>query len=169
MGASHGSADSYYGKDGRIEVSTAQQMGEKQLFETLISPMQEKLYARFGEIDAVLRDQAYDTVELEKMFARIHARFVFVPKKKQMDIFYRIYHYENFGVFEFTKFKSNVRVSFSERGKNFRRVLREKGGFFADCFWWVIALNDAGLAFLIKPYGWYRYHRVCARMEEGVK
>lgn len=169
LGASHGSADSYREKDGQIEVSTAQQMEERRLFETLISPVQEKLYAVFGEIDAVLRDRDYNTVELKKVFARIHARFVFMPKKKQMDIFYRIYHFENFGVFEFTKFKSNVRVSFKERVRNFRRVLREKGGFFADSFWWVIALNDAGLAFLIKPYGWYRYHKVCARMKEGVK
>lgn len=169
LGASHGSADSYVIKNGNIEVVTARQAEEQQLYETLIRPVQEKMYDTFGRIDEALRDRVYDTADLGKTFARIHARFVFVPAKKQLDIFYRIYHFENFGIFEFTKFKSSVHVGIRERVKNFRRVIRERGGFFAESFWWVIALNDAGLAFLIKPYGLCRYHRICARIEEGVE
>lgn len=159
LGATHGSADKYVMENGRVVVATAQQKEERELFETLIRPIQDGIYALFQKIMEELCDRVYDVDSLERVWADIHARLVFLPTSKQMDIFYKIYHFENFGVFEFTKFKNNESVSLVQRAKNLRRLLKERSRFFQSSFWSVISLRDAGLSMLIKPYGRRLYKR----------
>lgn len=159
LGASHGSADRYICENGVITVATAQQTEEKELYETLIKPIQDGIYNLFINVDHELRDSFYDVQDLEALWADIHAHLVFLPTKQQIDIFYKIYHFENFGVFEFTKFKTTDHISVSMRIKNFKRMIKERCKFFSESFWGVIALRDAGLSAFIKPYGWYMYNK----------
>lgn len=159
LGATHGSADRYVNENGKITVATAQRKEERDLFEQLISPIQTGIEKTFDAIDEALVNRAYTVSSLQRVWADIHAHLVFFPTKKQMDIFYKIYHFENFGVFEFTKFKTNDRISIKDRIKNFARMMKQKKAFFATSFWGVIALRDAGLSMFIKPYGYYMYNR----------
>lgn len=157
LGASHGSADSYQMVDGSVTVNTVQQEEEKKLFETVISPIQKGMLDMFVKIDQNLLNAYYTIGGLDKDFAAIHARMVYLPTKKQMDFFYNIYHYENFGVFEFTKFRKSQSVSIKQRIKNLKELYQKRGAFFRSSFWSVIALRNAGLSWLIRPYGYYRF------------
>ena len=130
---------------------------ERELFKNVIKPMQVNIEKVFRDIDTYLVNFAYDYQELDSAFADIHARLVFKPTKRQIDLFYQIYHFENFGVFEFTKFKTRDKVSMYERLLNLKRVLKERRLFFMASFWGIVALRDAGLSFLIYPYGSYMY------------
>lgn len=164
LGASHGSADRYIKTSNGIEVATAGRPEERELFVKLIEPMQQGIFSKIKEIDNALLNHCFDKVDLEKIVAKIHAKLVFLPRKAQIDLFYHIYHYENFGVFEFTKFKTKDKISLAERVKNLKRMFMQRRAFLQSSFWGVVALKDAGLGFLIKPYGWYMYNK-CYRKE----
>lgn len=166
LGASHGSADHYVKTDSGIEVATAEKQEERELFQNLISPMQAEIFGCFEKIDAVLMNHSFDEELLEQMMAGYHARLVFLPKSKQIDLFYHIYHYENFGVFEFTKFKTANRITIRQRLASLKKIFLQRRVFFQSSFWGIIALKDAGLGMLIRPYGWYMYDR-CYRKEIG--
>lgn len=166
LGASHGSADHYLKQDNNIIVVTSERDEERELFKNVIRPMQVRIEKIFRDIDAYLINYAYDYNELVDVFADIHARLVYKPTQNQIDLFYRLYHFENFGVFEFTKFKTKDNVSLSDRFSNLKRLLIERRGFFATSFWGIIALYDAGLSFLIFPYGIYMYKHFYLDMRE---
>lgn len=157
LGASHGSADHYQKHADKITVITAEKREERELYENVIRPLQNKIEKVFQKIDQCLIDWACDLPKLEYIFADIHARLVFKPVREQMDLFYKIYHFENFGIFEFTRFKTRNRLSVIERIRNIRKLCKEKRSFFASGFWGVISLRDAGLSFLIRIYGSYMY------------
>ena len=106
---------------------------------------------------------------MEDLTADIHARLVFSPTKEQMNIFYNIYHYENFGVFEFTKFKNSIRNTILDRLRNLWKLYIEKEKFFNGTFWKVLSLKDAGLSLLIRPYGRYMYRKYYIREKENMQ
>lgn len=164
LGASHGSADHYVATKKGIEVATAEKPEERELYLNVISPMQNIIFGCIEKIDHVLLDHSFDKNELEKIVAGIHAKLVFLPKKAQIELFYHIYHYENFGVFEFTKFKTQDHISLSDRLRSFKRIFSERRVFFQSSFWGIVALKDAGLGILIRPYGWHMYNK-CYRKE----
>lgn len=164
LGASHGSADHYVMEGNNIKVVTAEKQEERELYLNMIFPMQNGIFKCIEMIDDVLLNHSFDKSELDKIVAKIHARLVFLPKKSQIELFYHIYHYENFGVFEFTKFKTKDSISILEKLKSLKRIFSERRIFFQSSFWGVIALKDAGLGILIRPYGWYMYNK-CFRKE----
>ncbi len=164
LGASHGSADHYVKTGQGISVATSEKKEEKELFHNVISPMQKGIFRCVESIDDVLIDHSFDKEELEKFTAKAHARLVFFPRKEQIDLFYRIYHYENFGVFEFTKFKKAGHIGIQDRVRSLKKMLTQRRVFFQSSFWGIIALKDAGLGILIRPYGWYMYNK-CYRKE----
>lgn len=164
LGASHGSADHYVKTERGISVATSEKKEEKELFENVISPMQKAIFDRIEKIDDVLVNHCFDKEELERFTAKVHATLVFLPQKAQIELFYKIYHYENFGVFEFTKFKTRSRIGIGERVRSIKRMLAQRRIFFQSSFWGVIALKDAGLGILVRPYGHYMYNK-CYRKE----
>lgn len=157
LGASHGSADHYQKTNQGIQVATVQKEEEKQLFETVIAPMQERMFQCFLNIDQVLNVHCYERSELERFTGWVHAKMVFFPVKEQTQLFYGICHYENFGIFEFTKFKRQDKVPLLQKGKNAVRMFRQRRAFFQSGYWGVIALKDAGLGIFMMPYGCYMY------------
>ncbi|MFA9463373.1 MAG: HAD family hydrolase [Velocimicrobium sp.] len=169
LGASHGSADSYIRIGDEIQVKTAEQEKEAELFRNLISPIQSHIYSIFKELKDELEIRKYDIDGLEETWAHIHANMVYFPTKDQIELFYKIYHFENFGVFEFTKFKTQDKLSLLKRVNNLRLLIKDHGKFFATSFWGVIALKDAGLSFLIKVYGKYKYKRYFMKERENNK
>ncbi len=159
LAASHGSADQYQKTEQGIAAETFWKEEEKKLFQNVIAPMQKHIAYCFKRVDTVLVRHCFEERELLDVAARIHARLVFLPAREQMELFYKIYHYENFGVFEFTKFEKAQKVSCAEKCKNIARILKYKRAFFQSGYWGVAALKNAGLECLVRPYGWYMYAR----------
>ena len=70
---------------------------------------------------------------------------VFKPTKDQLQFLNKIYHYENFGVFEFSEFKAKKKLSFKYYIKeNIKYFVRRKQ-FFWDTFWPVQKLSNEKL------------------------
>lgn len=164
LGASHGSADHYRKTEKGIQVVTVQKEEEKELFEKVISPMQEGIFQCFQKIDHVLINHCFEKSELECIAGGIHAKLVFFPVREQTELFYGICHYENFGVFEFTKFKRQEKVTFLKRCRNIVRMFRQRRAFFQSGYWGVVALKDAGLGIFMWSYGCYMYQKYYRRI-----
>ena len=114
---------------------------------------------KIDEINSLLINTIYSTDKLENIVAGYHAKLVYLPQKKQIDLFYNIYHYENFGVFEYSKFALKKKVSFLQRIKYIIKIIKTKDVHVISYYCGVIELKNAGLSFLIRPYGWYMYHK----------
>jgi len=147
LGASHGSADGYFTKeqfaalpddhqrtvqqriptsDGDLCIATLDLPEERKLFIKVIKPLQDQIFKSiplfnrsYLESGCILPD--------EEWFARQHARMVFTPDKKEIDFFESLYHLENFGVFEYTDFKTNAKLSIKQRLRNLKNIMRDQG------------------------------------------
>jgi hypothetical protein len=74
---------------------------------------------------------------------------VFRPTEAEIGFFESLYHLENFGVFEYTDFRSQAGLSLSERWQNFIE-LRKNPSVLEMGTWPPIILRRLGL-------DWYRY------------
>jgi hypothetical protein len=82
-----------------------------------------------------------------------------------VDFYSNLYHLENFGIFEFTRFSSQHSLRPVERLKNLRRLLKSPAAFLETGIWPPIILRRMGLDFLQPFDGVKRYRRVFR--EEG--
>ncbi|WP_028584653.1 HAD family hydrolase [Desulfogranum mediterraneum] len=182
LGASHGSADGYfraseYGQlaadhqrcvhtrlpDGEeaLLVTTLDFPEERELFNAVMRPVQEELHKACIAFTAAYRQSGYKTPGAE-WFARQHARMVFKPTQGEVDFFERLYHLENFGVFEYTDFKAGQGLSIKQRLRNLRDVTRD-GALLESGIWPPIILNRMGIGFYRHLDGRRRYKREFGR------
>lgn len=145
LGASHGSANKYVEKNGKVEVLTFEKKEERDIYVNVISKIQDKMMEIFVELSKLFANGYYDNQKLEKEINLEHFNMVFYPTKEQLNFFNKIYHYENFGVFEFTEFKLKKKLSFKYYLKeNLKYFLKHKA-FFYDAFWPILKLSNEKL------------------------
>jgi hypothetical protein len=178
LGASHGSADGYFTSrqflqlpddhqreisqrittdEGEILVATLDLPEERTLFEEKIRPIQEQVYR-----DAAALNRAYlrsgCSLPEPEWFARRHARMVFKPTSEEVDFFESLYHLENFGIFEYTDFRTNADLSLKQRMENFRNM-RKDPSILEMGTWPPIILRRLGLDFYRHINGYRRFQR----------
>lgn len=145
LGASHGSANKYVLEDKKVIVSLFSKEEERNLYRNVVSKIQNAMFKRFEELLEILPNGFYDNKLIERKINRIHFNMVFLPTKEQLTFFNKISHYENFGVFEFSKFslkqKLNMKYYIKE---NIKFFVRNKS-FFYDTFWPVLKLYNEKL------------------------
>lgn len=145
LGASHGSANRYIEKNGHVEVLTFEKEEERKIYLNVISKIQTNMLEIFNELLNIFANEYYDDKYIKKEINRIHYKMLYEPTKEQLTFFNRIYHYENFGVFEFTNFKLHNKLTpyfyFKENAKYF---LKRKH-FFDTSFWPVLKLYNEKL------------------------
>lgn len=163
LGASHGSADGYVDKGSYVEALTYQEIEEKKLFENIIEPIQNRIQVLFINICEIMCKKSYELNKYDYMFAKNHAKMVFFPNKKQLSFFSSIYHFENFGVFEFTKFSKFQKVGIGTKVRNLKWLVKDPKGFFNAGFWGANTLEQGGIGFLRYLYGGYRYYKIILR------
>ncbi len=176
LGASHGSADGYiresvsksqekqmsgrraYAQVGdgrnRVSVMVLDLPEERRLFERMIRPLQR----RFLETAAACTSQFLLNGCRRpggQWFVRRHARMVFRPSRAEVEFFERLYHLENFGVFEYTRFRRENRVTWEQRWANFKGVLLHPD-VLESGIWPPIILRRMGVGFLRYYDGWRR-------------
>ncbi len=188
LGATHGSADCYlvsseYNKasdahlaiysdidmgNSRLLVMTVDFPEERELFANVIQPLQDNMYRLFSEFTEgfVRSDRILPDIE---WFARRHARMVFTPEKAEVDFFENLYHLENFGIFEYTDFKSINSLSLGRRLKNLVDVVKD-GSLLESGVWPPVILRRLGLDFLrhidgrrrfLREFVWTKDHQTC--------
>ncbi len=145
LGASHGSANKYIEKNNKVEVLTFEKEEEHNLYINLISKIQDSMFQIFEKLLEILPNGYYDNIQLNKLINKIHFQMIFEPTQEQLQFFNKIYHYENFGVFEFSKFnlkkKLNIKYYLKE---NIKYFVRNKS-FFYDAFWPTLKLVNEKL------------------------
>lgn len=177
LGASHGSAREYRkAVDNRIVennegnglevggaggfhpcVTTEELPEERHLFAKHIKPLQEKVL----ELNALMNN-AYIIEQVPppaEWFARQHARMVFFPKKEEIDWFESLYHYENFGIFEYTAFDTTHHFSRYERLIHLKNIIKDRA-VLESGIWPPIILRRFGVGFWHRIDGLRRYCRV---------
>ena len=178
LGASHGSADGYFTPEefaglpddhqreirqsiqtGQEEVliSTLDLPEERLLFEEKIRPVQDQVFDDAGRLNrAYLRSGCM--LPDPEWFARRHARMVFKPTPAEIDFFESLYHLENFGIFEYTDFRTDADLSLRQRLENFKNIRRDPS-ILEMGTWPPIILRRLGLGFYRHINGYRRYQR----------
>lgn len=145
LGASHGSANKYALKDGKVEVLLFNKQEERDIYDNIISKIQDDMFTIYNELLELFVNGYYDNRIIDKKINEIHYKMVFKPSKDQLQFFNKIYHYENFGVFEFSEFKAKKKLGLKYYIKeNIKYFIRHKQ-FFWDTFWPVQKLSNEKL------------------------
>lgn len=164
LGATHGSADGYFTEEefeslpadhkkvvarsidtgnGELNIATLDLPEERELFNEQIKPLQDHYYSTFVALNnAFGRSQCLSPQP--EWFAKQHARMVFKPEKGEIDFFERLYHLENFGVFEYTNFQAGSRLPMKQRLKNLLNIMRDRQ-VLESGIWPPIILRRLGL------------------------
>lgn len=145
LGASHGSANKYIKEKDKIIVELFKKEEEEKIYKDVIKPLQDEMFNRFINIANILQNNHYNNIKLDRLFNKIHFNMVFNPDIEQYNFFNKIYHYENFGVFEFTEFKNKERITLKNYIKeNLKFFLRYKT-YFYDTYWPILKLQNKKL------------------------
>lgn len=145
LGASHGSANKYINKGKKIEISLFSLKEEKNIYEKVIKPLQDRMFEIYKQIVNLLANGYYDNYKVYKLFNKIQYEMLFHPNKKQLQFFNKIYHYENFGVFEFTEFNIKNKIGIKRYIKENLKFVLRYSHFFDDSFWPALKLKNLKL------------------------
>jgi HAD superfamily hydrolase (TIGR01549 family) len=179
LGASHGSADGYYrpaecnqeetdkhrsifktvrsSSGEEINVMVLDLPEERRLFREVISPIQDTIFVLIRELNKLFIT-ADCQIPDERWFAKHYARIVYRPKKNELTWFEDLYHLENFGVFEYTRFKSGQLPSWLERIKHLKNIITDPP-LLETGIWPPVILRRLGIGFYQKIDGFLRYRR----------
>ena len=156
-GASHGSANKYVlNKDKRVEVLLFSKKEEQDIYKNVVKPAQDAMFNIFKDIVNVTSNKYYNDIEVQKVFNKIQFNLLYKPTKKQLNFFDKIYHYENFGVFEFTTFNNKSKVGIKKYIKEHIKFFLKYSTYFDDAFWPVLKLHNNKMK---VPYLIYRNRR----------
>lgn len=105
LAADHGSAAGYcFDSDGKPK-PVRDHFEEADIVTEFVVPIQERILARFSELQEHSASEVLGAnVDLRKAAARYHSRMVFQPTEPEICWFSTVYHVENFGVFEHSRF-----------------------------------------------------------------
>lgn len=145
LGASHGSANKYIKREKEVEVSLFSLKEEKNIFEKVIKPLQDRMFKIYKQLVDLLANGYYDNYKVYKLFNKIQYEMLFHPNKDQLQFFNKIYHYENFGVFEFTEFNIKNKIGIKRYIKENLKFVLRYSHFFDDSFWPVLKLKNLKL------------------------
>ena len=180
LGATHGSADGYFpleqfsrhqierkstvhgtvaGKDGSTGITVLDLPAERELYETQIQPLQDGIFSQFEKLTKAYVKSGSARPNLE-WFARQHARMVFLPTVNEVDFYANLYHLENFGLFEFTRFGVEESPGLFQRLRNFNQLLRNSAAVLETGVWPPIIFRKSGLHFLQRIDGLKRHYRI---------
>ena len=159
LGASHGSAD-YYSLDSNNKIIpiTHEEQEEHDIFEFTISPMQNNVYEKFIEISNEFKLSHYSILDMKEFVAENHGNMILFPSQKKVRFFRNLYHYENFGLFEFSTFDKYRTNSFIQRLKYIKQFVTNPRKFLEFTFWKAAALDDIGLLSVYKIYNKKKFH-----------
>ena len=128
LAADHGSIVSYE-IDGRGIASPVRgTFDEEQMIKEKVFPVQAFLFNRFGQLLKLKQLQELPEDRFKQMVADLHARMVFMPMPIERNWFSSIFHVENYGVFERSRFDTHlVKTSFFRKMKFWFEFIKRRG------------------------------------------
>lgn len=158
LAADHGSIREYARfPDGTVEVVREPFDVERVLFEEEIRPIQQRIRARFKRVCAHFLQHGCGDADLLSLVMRQHARMVFLPRRHEVNWIKKVFHVENFGVFELSRFmQAKERPgTVLQRARFSLRLLRYRSSLNLG-FWPWLTIKDAGLPMLHFVYAAFR-------------
>lgn len=177
LSATHGSADGYFTADNLVETQEIEGNGElkqvdgdaeirvrlkdlpqeRALFTEKIQPIQKRIFDTCREINRITLVERAGLSE--EWVARRHARMIYRPKREEISFFETLSHLENFGIFEFTEFKSLDRPPFFKRIQNLKQVVKDPDRVIQTGIWAPVVLKRMGLGFYTRLFGLGGYRK----------
>jgi FMN phosphatase YigB (HAD superfamily) len=185
LGASHGSADCYLTEkqladkrrtealvihetlnteEDRLHIMVQDLPEERELYLHTIKPLQECYFDSFRDLISRYLRAGCRIADVD-WFAQHHARMVFLPEPEEIDFFQKLYHFENFGIFEFTTFDTSQKFSLFERARNLKNIVRNPG-VLESGIWPPIVLRHFGVGFWQCVDGRRRFFRTFGRLHQ---
>jgi len=161
--ADHGSALQYCLVDGTPKPSTHNEALELEFFKQTIEPVQRRMYDDFLFLCESVCMTIYGYEDYKDIVKKSHSNMMLFPTSKEIETFRAMYHYENFGIFEYSRF-NDVDISLIKKVSNLIRFLLNPKLFLQKGVWAPITLSNAGLSFLMKPYGLYKLRKEKSRL-----
>ena len=183
LGATHGSADGYFTKDSFQTQKVARKSIEKtdctddedlvitvldlpeerKLYDQKIKPLQDCFMAMNHELT---KEYCLSTCKCPGLewFAKRHARMLFRPTKDEVVFFARLYHLENFGLFEFTSFDNNEDIFIVQRFRNLLKLRKNPEELLETGVWQPVIFRRLGLSWLQPIDGIKRFRRIFKEM-----
>ena len=154
--ADHGSAQRY-GLDANGNAQIVQdEFKEKKMIEEKVWPVSQPIFDYFGQLAAALANIPLATNDLLKFTLKRHARMVFHPSQEEIDWIFSVYHVENFGVFEESRFgNANSRVSRLSQMRFTWHLLRRRRPSELGSWPW-LTIKIRALPGLDRLYSWFR-------------
>ena len=178
LGASHGSAEGYFSshrdiearenkllsihtsiqdEEGDLHIVTCEQPEEKQLFTEKVASYQLKLQESFVSINGAVLKSCKNGLP-PRWLAEQHGRMVFFPSREEVQYFEELYHLENFGVFEFTRFSPPEVPPLRKKLYNLKAVISDPA-LLEIGFWPPVILRHMGIGFYRHVDGIKRFRK----------
>jgi predicted HAD superfamily hydrolase len=147
LGADHGSVREY-AANGPVHDDYNE---EKDVYETYVRPLQDQLLLLFEQIAVDLRDHSYSPAALRNLVIEMHSRMVLSPTSAEIAWMKNVYHLENFGVFETSRFSNDSVYAFKDRLKFSLKLASKK--MRPDLgFWPLLTIKEKALPFVDLLY-----------------
>lgn len=174
LGATHGSADQYIKFTDPKRLETAVQVAlvdlpeERKLYREKIQPIQAHIASVFQQINqmACVRHMQLPG---DRWHAKQHARMIFRPTRKEKKFFKDLYHLENFGIFEFSRFKGKKRLPMGQRWDHLKQAVQNPASVSERGIWHPILLEKMGIGFTSGFFGERAYRNALPQDRKGFR
>ncbi len=153
LGASHGSVKSY-NSNGTVDL--LENKIELDLYESIISPLQSKMFEYFKLLIPLFSWSGCSESEVVNYINKRYASFIFAPTIEQISLYNDLYHVESFGIHETTVFSSNGRLLI----RSLFEFIRNPKSYIKSAFWPAQKLKLNNLGFLIPFYKYFRLWKI---------
>lgn len=155
LSASHGSSVRYKLSTDKTSVDTElEYVKEEEIhYRQNIKPQQEQYEKIFGDICKVFKETFFCPDEFLDRFAKLHARMVFLPTREEKRFFSEVQHFENFGLFSFTKFSSQENIDIFRTVQSFIQLIKKPAQIRWQSTWPMVSFDITGLGCLGLLYG----------------
>lgn len=155
LAADHGSVASYVNTEDGHGLPIRSNFEEEEMVKQLVFPLQARMVERFNELLDYFLTRKYDTVRLTRLAAHFHARMVFKPTAQEINWFSTVFHVENFGVFENSRFGATRPATFRERVRFTARLASRRRSMDLG-FWPWLSIKRQALPGVAVAYRYFR-------------
>ena len=152
LAADHGSVANYVHTEAGQATPVMSDFEEAAMVKQFVFPLQARLFKRFEALALHFANRDYEASWLLQLAARCHARMVFMPTAHEMNWFSAVFHVENFGVFENSRFGSTRPSTLLDRIRFTVRLMRRRPGMELGFWPWLSIRRQAlpGVAFAYR-------------------
>lgn len=142
LAADHGSVAKYEHTPAGTAHPVRSEFEEEQMVRQYVFPLQATLFRRFEAVSKHVAERG-PMSDLFRAAAQGHARMLFRPTAEEMNWFSTVFHIENFGVFESSRFNSSAPASWLQRVRFTLRLLRRQPGIVLGFWPWLTIQRQA--------------------------